>query len=244
MSRIPVVVPIQPYAGPLLIIKDLILPESGHPDPNKTNNPTKKKARNSFFDRNSIQIKLAKLIGQGSQGDEGRIAGNDVLLDAFLAALETYMKFVITKIIELCEHRSGHALYNDDRCVMKNDTRTTMMFLNDLEMADYGSSDDDSGFYRKRRAETAEYGKSGVAFKSTLDTVSMAFTRKRPAEAPATEGTSSVSNASSGSVVPIPRPYGQRYKHLNIRDVLQFMEENRRYSRSNMLFEAYLKYKS
>ncbi|KAH8351825.1 hypothetical protein KR084_000005 [Drosophila pseudotakahashii] len=242
MSLIPIEVPMQPYAGQVIIIKDLILPGASPQDWTKSSNLAKKKLRASFFERSSLLKKLLKHLTQANMADEFSMADHEALLDAFLAALETYMKSVVEKTIALCEHRSGYHLYNDERCVMKNDTRTTMMFLNDLEMADYGSSDDDAGFYRKHRAENAEKERKGVRLESVNDAAMLAIGgRKRPAEAAPPEATPS----GSGSGGPAAqRPFGLRFKHLSIRDVLQFMEEDRRYSRSNMLFEAYLKYKS
>uniref|UniRef100_A0A6P4E602 Transcription initiation factor TFIID subunit 4 n=1 Tax=Drosophila rhopaloa TaxID=1041015 RepID=A0A6P4E602_DRORH len=239
MSVIPIEVPIQPYAGELLIIKDLILPDVAKIEMNKSN---KKKTRISFFDRNSILKKILKHFAQNNKADDICMVDCESLLDAFLSALETYMKFVLKKTIELCEHRCGYHLYKDERCVMKNDMRTTMMFLNDLEMADYGSSDDDAAFYRKRRAETVEKEKKSVRVESVNDTAMLAIGgRKRGAEDPVTEPTPVAISAPAN--VPVQKPFGLRFKHLNIRDVMQFMEEDRRYWRSNMLFEAYLKYK-
>ncbi|XP_017004006.2 transcription initiation factor TFIID subunit 4 [Drosophila takahashii] len=241
MSLIPIEVPMQPYAGKLLVIKNLILPEVTPQDLTKSSNLAKKKPRASFFERSSLMKKLLKNLTQANMADDIYMVDHEALLDAFLAALETYMKLVVQKTIALCEHRSGYHLYNDVRCVMKNDMRTTMMFLNDLEMADYGSSDDDAGFYRKHRTESADKEKKGVRLESVNDTAMLAIGgRKRPAEAAPPEATPSGSAAVGP---PAQRPFGLRFKHLSIRDVLQFMEEDRRYSRSNMLFEAYLKYK-
>nr|XP_016933111.1 uncharacterized protein LOC108012319 [Drosophila suzukii] len=239
MSATAFTVPIQPYAGPLLIIKDLILPDAAPQDSSKSANPAKKKPRASFFDRSGVLKKLVKHWTQSNVVDEICFEDQEALLDAFLAALETYMKFVVKKTVALCEHRSGYHLYNDERCKMNNDMRTTMTFLNDLEMADCGSSDDDAGFYYKRRKQNTEKQGKGVRFESVNDTAMLAIGgRKRPAEAPVPEGTPS----DPGAKAPVKRPFGMRFKHLSIRDVLQFMEEDKRYSRSNMLHEAYLRY--
>ncbi|XP_039493417.1 transcription initiation factor TFIID subunit 4 [Drosophila santomea] len=245
MSIISIEVPIQPYAGQLLIISDLILPDSASQDANKTKVSTKRKQRASFFDSSSIHKKIIKQLSQGNQADDISMSEKESLLDAFLAALETYMKHVVKKTIDLCEHRTSYHLYNDARCVMKNDMRTTMMFLNDLEMADYGSSDDDAGFYRKRRAENDDKERKVARLESVNDTAMLAIGgRKRPAEAPGPEAAPSGSKGGQVTGPPVQRPFALRFKHLNIRDVLQFMEEDSRYARSNMLFEAYLKYKS
>ncbi|KAI8043319.1 transcription initiation factor TFIID subunit 4 [Drosophila gunungcola] len=240
MSIQPIEVPIQPYAGHLLIIKS-ILPDVAPQDLNKSSKS--KKSRPSYFERSSILNKLQKHFAANNQAAEIDLVDCESLLDAFLAALETYMKFVVKKTIELCEHRSGYHLFNDERCVMKNDMRITMTFLNNLEMADYGSSDDDAGFYRKRRAENVEREKKSVRKESSNDTAMMAISgRKRPAEVPSSEPTPLPITAPAK--VAVQRPFGMRFKHLIIRDVMQFLEEDRRYSRSNMLFEAYLKYKA
>ncbi|XP_017056814.2 transcription initiation factor TFIID subunit 4 [Drosophila ficusphila] len=246
MSAIPIEVPMQPYCGQLLIIKDLILPDAATQDSGKSNNLVKKKTRPSFFERSSILKKIVKQMNQINQANEIRLVDFEPLLDAFLSALETYMKFVVKKAIELCEHRSGYHLYNDDRCVMKNDMRATMVFLNNLEMADYGSSDEDSGFNRKRRAENDEKGKKCIRLETLNSTAMMALgSRKRPAEDAATPAGAAPSISTTAPPNPqVQRPFALRIKHLNIRDVLQFMEEDRRYHRSNMLFEAYLKYKA
>ncbi|EDW51823.1 GM14423 [Drosophila sechellia] len=239
------VVPIQSYAGQLLIVNDLILPDAGSQDASKAKVSMKKNQRASFFDRNSIYKKIMKHLSQGNQADDINISEQEWLLDAFLAALETYMKHVVKKTIELCEHRTSYHLHNDQRCVMKNDMRVTMMFLNDLEMADYGSSDDETGFYRKRRAENIDEERKVARLESVNDTALLAIGgRKRPAEQPAPDGAPSGSKVGKVPCAPIQRTLAPRFKHMNIRDVLQFMEEDRRYARSNMLFEAYLKYKS
>ncbi|XP_016956577.1 uncharacterized protein LOC108029037 [Drosophila biarmipes] len=245
MSVIAFEVPMQPYAGPLLIIKDLILPDVAPQDPSKPLNPAKKKPRASFFDRSGILKKLVKHWTQSNVVNEYFFENQEALLDAFLAALETYMKYVVKKTVALCEHRSGYHLYNDERCEMNNDMRTTMMFLNDLETADYGSSDDDAGFYYKRRAGNDEKESRAMRFDSVNDTAMLAIGgRKRPAEALVPDGTPSGSNGDPASSAPMQRPFALRFKHMSIRDVLQFMEEDRRYARSNMLHEAYLRYRS
>ncbi|EDV58020.1 transcription initiation factor TFIID subunit 4 [Drosophila erecta] len=245
MSILSIEVPIQPYAGQLLIISDLILPDAAPQDPNKTKGWTKRKQRASFFDLSSIYKKIIKQLSPNNQAEDICISEQDFLLDSFLAALETYMKHVVNKIIDLCEHRTSYHLYSDERCVMKNDMRTTMMFLNDLEMADYGSSDDEAGFYRKRRTENNDKDRKVTRLESVNDTAMLAIGgRKRPAEAPGPGAAPGGSKSGQVAGAATQRTFPLRFKHMNIRDVLQFMEEDRRYARSNMLFEAYLKYKS
>jgi len=70
MSATAFTVPIQPYAGPLLIIKDLILPDAVPQDSSKSANPAKKKPRASFFDRSGVLKKLVKHWTQSGVVDE------------------------------------------------------------------------------------------------------------------------------------------------------------------------------
>ncbi|KAH8412801.1 hypothetical protein KR009_005803 [Drosophila setifemur] len=233
MSAKAIEVPLQPHAGKPMIIKNLIQPEIG--EPNVSANKTKYRA--SYFERGGI---LKKLIKHSNPEDEITMEANGPLLDGFLAALETYMKYVVKKVLEQCEHRTGYFLHNDERCVMTNDMRTTMSFLNDLEMADYGSSDEDASYYRKRRSGNDQkvVKVSNVHLESVNNTALKAIGgRKRPADGPLDP---------SVLVNPLVNPLrqiGQRFKYVNVRDVLQFMEEEKRFSRSNLLFEAYLRYK-
>ncbi|KAH8341357.1 hypothetical protein KR059_004137 [Drosophila kikkawai] len=258
-------VPIQPYAGQLLIIKDLVQPK-----------PTEAGTRVSFFERSVITKKLLKQLAQVEGGKNEKISmlGYEPVVDGVLDALEAYMKLVVQKIVELCEHRCGYKLYMSNRFVIKNDVRTTMTFLHDLELADYGSSDDDEGFYRnvaelddrkerrnrKERKEPKQQHRESKpqknphdekanirGLKASADSIAMlAFgSRKRPAaEASKTNttaaGAAATSNGSNAQKV-VP-PVVPRFKHVTIKDVLQFMEEDKRYYRSNMLHEAYMKY--
>lgn len=152
MSNYPIEVPMQPYAGRLLIIEHLIVPDlsddqkmaSGKkpiPGPKFGDMP-----RPSFFEPKVIEKTLLKYCTlEGISKDF-----KEDLVNALLAAVETYMKYLMRTVIELCEHRSGNNLYNDPRCVVQHNMRTTMMFLNDREVADYGCSDDDSAYGHRR----------------------------------------------------------------------------------------------
>lgn len=150
----PIEVPMQPYAGKLLIIDQLVLPLNL--EELKLKPPTVKKTtsgftlsdmlRISYFDPEVIEktlITFCTLEGIAKQFK------ND-LVEGMLAAIETYMMYMIKSVIELCEHRSGNNLFNDPRCVVQHNMRNTMMFLNDREVADYGCSDDDSAFGHRR----------------------------------------------------------------------------------------------
>lgn len=152
MSSYPIEVPMQPYAGRLLIIEHLIVPDVS----DDQRQGSGKKAivgpkfsdmpRPSFFEPKVIEKTLLKYcILEGISKDF-----KDELVDALLSAVETYMKYLVRTVIELCEHRSGNNLYNDPRCVVQHNMRTTMMFLNDREVADYGCSDDDSAYGHRR----------------------------------------------------------------------------------------------
>lgn len=149
----PIEVPMQSYAGKLLIIDQLVLPLN--PEELKQKPPAGKKTtgstladmlRPSYFDSEVIEktlITYCTLEGIAKQFK------ND-LVEGMLAAIETYMKYMIKSVIELSEHRSGNSLINDPRCIVQHNMRTTLMFLNDREVADYGCSDDDSGFGHRR----------------------------------------------------------------------------------------------
>ncbi|KAH8282765.1 hypothetical protein KR054_009628 [Drosophila jambulina] len=262
-SNTAIEVPIQPYAGPPLIIKDLVQPK-----------PVEAGTRVSFFERSVITKKLLKQLAlvEGGKGEKISMYGYDSVVDGLLDALEAFMKVVVQKVVELCEHRCGYKLYMNKRFVLKNDVRTTMTFLNDLELADYGSSDDEEGFYRnmavledrkerKNRKERKEpkpqkewkspkdqqEEKATIrGLKASADSIAMlAFgSRKRPmAKAPSSVNvTTNVNPTPSGSHAPQGVPMLPRFKHVTIKDVLQFLEEDKRYCRSNMLYEAYLKY--
>lgn len=274
MSNRAIEVPIQPYAGQLLIIKDLVQPKAAESGP-----------RASFFERSVVAKKLLRqlVLAEGGKVEKITMLGYEPLVDRFLDALEAYMKAVVQKVVAMCEHRCGYNLYMNGRFVLKNDVRTTMTFLNDLELADFGSSDDDEGFYRnmaeledrkerknrKDRKEPKQQKESkapkqqresmapreqkepkiaGRGLKASADNIAMlAFgSRKRAAE----DKTASTSRSAAADVAPIPSGSNAqqcvsavpRLKHVTIKDVLQFMEEDKRFSRSNMLYEAYLKY--
>ncbi|KAH8236287.1 hypothetical protein KR038_011248 [Drosophila bunnanda] len=262
-------VPIQPYAGQLLIIKDLLKPK-----------PTEAGTRTSYFDRCVIVKKLLKQLAlvEGGKSDKISMFGYDDLVDGFLDALEAYMKVVVGKVIELCEHRCGYKLFMNNKFVLKSDVRTTMTFLNDLELADNGSSDDDEGFYRNMaeledrrerknrkerkdkvlmkevkkevkkepKEEKVEKATNIRGIKASADNIAMmAFgSRKRPAAK--ASGTTTSTAAPNAAPAPsgnnAPTANAPRLKHVTIRDVLQVLEEDKRYCRSNMLYEAYLKY--
>lgn len=225
-------VPLQPYAGQLLLIKDLVIPDTSS---------SKSRARPSFFERSCVLKRLLRVLGQEYPNEEFNIESNDPLIEGFMAGLETFMRFTVQKSIEQCEHRTGYFLYSDDRCIMKNEMRSTMSFLNDLELADYGSSDDDNDFYRRRRYPGSRDHKSHSMQMDSINTTALnaiGAVRKRPGDGPGTDPV-----LYPGVVGNLNRPLGFRCKYISIRDVMQFMEEDKRFSRSNLLFEAYLKYK-
>lgn len=147
-------VPMQPYPGKLLIIDQLVLPL--YMEELKLKPPTGKKTasgqklsdmlRLSYFNPEFIEKMLITYCTMEGIAKQFK---ND-LVEGMLAAIETYMKHMIKSVVELCEHRSGNNLVNDPRCVVQHNMRTTMMFLNDREVADYGCSDDDSTFGHRR----------------------------------------------------------------------------------------------
>lgn len=140
----------QSYAGKLLIIDQLVIPDSSdEPVPGKKENSDTKFSdmpRPSFFEPKVIEKTLLKYCTLENMPKQFK----DELVDGLLAAVETYMKHLIRSAIELCEHRSGNNLYNDPRCVVQHNMRTTMMFLNDREVSDFGCSDDDTNYGHRR----------------------------------------------------------------------------------------------
>lgn len=42
---------------------------------------------------------------------------------------------------------------------------------------------------------------------------------------------------------PAPRTFSVRIKHVNVKDIIQFMEGEQRYASSKLLYDAYLNYK-
>ncbi|KAH8240984.1 hypothetical protein KR026_009781 [Drosophila bipectinata] len=215
-------VPMQPYAGPLLLIRDLTIPDTSS---------STSKTRPSFFDRSCVLKRLLKVLGQEYPDEEFNIECDDPLIEGFMAGLETFMKFTVQKSVEQCEQRISYFLFNDKRCIMKNEMRSTMTFLNDLEKADSGSSDEDD-FYRKHcNRESGDLKISRMKMDTTNTTALNAIGQKRPVGG---------QKAQPGAPGNLQR---MRNKYLNVHDVMQFMAEDKRFSRSNMLFLAYLKYK-
>ncbi|KAH8306041.1 hypothetical protein KR018_002075, partial [Drosophila ironensis] len=227
-------IPVKKHANTRLIIKEKPLtPETFG----------KSKTRTSFFERACVLNKLNDLAEKEDHCEGFYVERSDSYVDAFMAALETYMEFVIKQVIEKCKHRTGYNLYNDERCVVKNDMRATMSFLNDLEMADNGSSDEGKDFYRKRRSGDSGDGdqRGGTVQLDSVNTTALQAlggVRKRPGEGSGDPATTPVA-----PVNPAQRPTGLRIKYISIRDVMSFMETNDRFRRSNLLYEAYLKYK-
>ncbi|XP_017954560.1 uncharacterized protein LOC108649960 [Drosophila navojoa] len=249
MSSKPIEVPMQPYAGRLLIIENLIVPDPSDDDKlsaGKKSFPGSKFSdmpRPSFFEPKVIEKTLFKYCAvEGVTKDF-----KDDIVNALLAAVETYVKHVIISAIELCEHRSGNSLFTDPRCVVKHDMRTTMMFLNEREVADYGCSDDDSAYGHRRRwiklqrNRTNNSGENEMRLQSTNYTAMMALGARKPLRptGPSAPG----AQAAAGTVQPPPRPFTIRVKHMNVKDIIQFLEEERRYYKSKLLYDAYINYK-
>ncbi|XP_064535352.1 uncharacterized protein nht [Drosophila montana] len=246
MSSYPIEVPMQPYAGRLLIIEHLIVPDIS----DDQRQGSGKKAivgpkfsdmpRPSFFEPKVIEKTLLKYcILEGISKDF-----KDELVDALLSAVETYLKYLVRTVIELCEHRSGNNLYNDPRCVVQHNMRTTMMFLNDREVADYGCSDDDSAYGHRRRwmklqrNRTNNSGENEMRLESTNSTALMALGARKPIGPGGAGG-----QLTSGAAQPPQRSFIIRIKHMNVKDIIQFMEEEKRYNKSKLLYDAYLTYK-
>ncbi|KAH8335782.1 hypothetical protein KR074_001969 [Drosophila pseudoananassae] len=219
-------VPMQPYAGPLLLIRDLPIPDTSSCTSN---------ARPSFFDRSCVLKRILKVLGQEYPDEEFNIECDDPLIEGFMEGLETFMKFTVLKSIEQCEHRTGYNLLNDKRCFMDNEMRSTMDFLNNLELADCGSSDEDD-FYRRRRYPGTRGRKISSLKMATINATALnAIGRKPPVG-----GQLAQSLYNPGA---LGNPQRIRYKYVNVRDVMQFMAEDKRFHRSNLLFLAYLKYR-
>ncbi|KAH8403039.1 hypothetical protein KR222_003555 [Zaprionus bogoriensis] len=265
MSCRAIEVPMQPYAGKLLIIDQLVLPLNL--DELKVKPPTGKKtssvsrlsdmSRLSYFDPEVIEKSLISFCTQEGIPKQFK----NELVEGMLAAIETYMKHLVKSVIELCEHRAGSNLVNDPRCVVQHNMRTTMMFLNDREVADYGCSDDDSAHGHRRRWMKLQRNRSTnsmeseMRLESTNSTALMALGARKPAlgasanlfSAPGLDRT--ISSASDAATLgksertQPPRTFVVRVKHVNIKDIIQFMEGEKRYAKSKLLFDAYLNYK-
>ncbi|EDW12848.1 uncharacterized protein LOC6577439 [Drosophila mojavensis] len=250
MASKPIEVPMQPYAGRLLIIENLIVPDLS--DDEKLSAGKKSFAgpkfsdmpRPSFFEPKVIEKTLFKYCAvEGVTKDF-----KDDIVNALLAAVETYVKYVMLSAIELCEHRSGNNLYNDPRCVVMHNMRTTMMFLNDREVADYGCSDDDSSYGHRRRwmklqrNRTNNSGESEMRLESTNYTAMMALGARKPLRPTGFTAPGGQAPA-GGAQPPPPRSFIIRVKHMNVKDIIQFMETERRYYKSKLLYDAYLNYK-
>ncbi|KAL7725974.1 hypothetical protein ACLKA6_016389 [Drosophila palustris] len=268
MSMRAIEVPMQPYAGKLLIIDQLVIPDSSdEPAPGKKESSETKFSdmpRPSFFEPKVIEKTLLKYCTLENMPKQFK----DELVNGLLAAVETYMKHLIGTVIELCEHRSGNNLYNDPRCVVQHNMRTTMMFLNDREVSDFGCSDDDTNYGHRRRwmklqrNRTSNSVESEIRLESTNNTALLALGARKPTGLGAAGGlfgTATGAGAGLGlgagtgkgigmgtgtGVATAPqRSFVVRIKHVNVKDIIQFMEEEKRYAQSKLLYDAYLIYK-
>ncbi|KAH8398428.1 hypothetical protein KR215_001605, partial [Drosophila sulfurigaster] len=221
-------VPMRHYAGKRLLITDLIVPGN------------REERRPSYFDRKGIEQMLLKYSAMENVLRQGPF--NEELVDGILSAVETYAKYMVKSVIELCEHRTGYWLYNDPRCVMQHDMRSTMMFLNDREAADFGGADDETPGHRsrwmkmKRKLPGSSSLEHEMRLESTNTTALLALGGRKPTAA-------STSRFGSGVATALPpRAPPLRAKRVVVKDIVQFMENNKRYARSQLLYEAYLTY--
>ncbi|XP_034100745.1 uncharacterized protein LOC117565642 [Drosophila albomicans] len=221
-------VPMRHYAGKRLLITELIVPEN------------REERRPSYFDRKGIEQMLLKYSAMENVLRQGPF--NEELVDGILSAVETYAKYMVKSVIELCEHRTGYWLYNDPRCVMQHDMRSTMMFLNDREAADFGGADDETPGHRsrwmkmKRKLPGSSSLEHEMRLESTNTTALLALGGRKPTAA-------STSRFGSGVATALPpRAPPLRAKRVVVKDIVQFMENNKRYARSQLLYEAYLTY--
>ncbi|XP_060655354.1 uncharacterized protein LOC132790723 [Drosophila nasuta] len=221
-------VPMRHYAGKRLLITELIVPEN------------REERRPSYFDRKGIEQMLLKYSAMENVLRQGPF--NEELVDGILSAVETYAKYMVKSVIELCEHRTGYWLYNDPRCVMQHDMRSTMMFLNDREAADFGGADDETPGHRsrwmkmKRKLPGSSSLEHEMRLESTNTTALLALGGRKPTAA-------STLRLSSGVATALPpRAPPLRAKRVVVKDIVQFMENNKRYARSQLLYEAYLTY--
>jgi len=142
----------QHYAGQLLIIDQLILPDSsddlamgkreGKEDvkPKFSDMP-----RPTFFEPKAIEKILLNYCTSENVSKEFK----DELMNGLFSAVETYIKHLLEKVIGFSVHRSINNLSNDLRCVVQLDMRTSMLFLNDRAASDFGSDDETN--YEARR---------------------------------------------------------------------------------------------
>ncbi|KAH8377262.1 hypothetical protein KR093_004573, partial [Drosophila rubida] len=216
-------VPIRHYAGKLLTVTNLIMPQNTE------------ERRPSYFDRKGIEQLLLKYSVMENVSRQGPF--KEELVDGILAAVETYAKYMMKSVIELCEHRTGYWLYNDPRCVMQHDMRSTMMFLNDREAADFGGTDDEAPGHRSRWMKLKRKHPGGssleheMRLESTNTTALLALGGRKP----------TASSAASALPLP-PRAPPVRAKRVIVKDIIQFMENHKRYAKSQLLYEAYLTY--
>lgn len=49
--------------------------------------------------------------------------------------------------------------------------------------------------------------------------------------------------AAAATAKPVQRTFVVRIKHVNVKDIIQFMEGEQRYARSKLLYDSYLNYK-
>ncbi|KAH8293195.1 hypothetical protein KR044_011290, partial [Drosophila immigrans] len=222
-------VPMRHYAGKLLLITKLVVPENSE------------ERRPSYFDRKGIEqmlLKYSKLENVARQGPF-----KEELVDGILSAVETYAKYMVKSVIELCEHRTGYWLYNDSRCVMQHDMRSTMMFLNDREAADFGGMDDEAPGHRSRwmKLKRKHPGSSSLEhemrLESTNTTALLALGGRKP-----TASTARIGVGAGPALALPPRAPPLRAKRVIVKDIIQFMENHKRYARSQLLYEAYLTY--
>ncbi|ALC38262.1 nht [Drosophila busckii] len=244
----PIEVPMQSYAGQRLIIAKPLVPEQQPKVNNKYNN--QESARISHFESKSIERMLLSFCAVESISLNKHNA--DVLIEVLLAAVECYMKHLLSSTIELCQHRTGNRLYNDPNCVVNDNMRTTMMFLNDREVTGYGNSDDDTNYGHRRRWKKLQRNRNFTAcdneirLETTNNTALLALGARKPptmGAAAVAAGSSAGSAAKSSSAALPQRAFTMRIKHVNVKDVMQFMEDQQRYAKSKLLYDAYINYK-
>ncbi|EDV99265.1 transcription initiation factor TFIID subunit 4 [Drosophila grimshawi] len=255
----PIRVPMQPYAGKRLIIENLIVPDSSDDlkvEPKSGEKPVSAPKfmdmpRPTFLEKKWIERTLFTYCSLNGLST----VVNEELVEGLLAAAETFLKDMMQTVIEFSEHRSGNSLYDDPRCELHHDLRTTMRFLDDREVADYGCSDDDTAYGHRRRWMKLQRNRnptnsfeSEIRLESTNKTALLALGVRKPQSATATVGLPNTAPglpaAGAGTAAQLPkRQFFVRIKHMKVRDIIQYMENEKRFNKSKLLYDAYLSYK-
>ncbi|XP_046866960.1 uncharacterized protein LOC6643624 [Drosophila willistoni] len=234
---------VQPYAGKLMIIQDILAPPIQEDDPNQQ--------PGSYFNFPKLVDTFRTFLKEaGYKTDRGDY---NQLIDGILCALETYMKHILQVIIKNCEFRVNFHLINDKRCKFNHILRDKVNYLNEMKR---GASDE--RYSRKMCRRRAKVRQSDPGFRRYQNEKRLACinytamlalgVHKRvgtvlfdPFSAPYPRNGRTYFGASNQNHYKrLPTVLHQKY--IKVQDVLQLLEQDPRFKYSMLLYEAYMRY--